>query len=153
MNKAQGAVAEVKSYLEETNLKAPIDGEVAGIIPKPGELITPGFPIINLIDLNDEWITFNLREDLLTGIKMGGVITARFPGLGNSEFKLKVNYISALGQYATWHATKASGEFDLKTFEIRAVPIEKVENLRPGMSAIVNWSTLTGSTEHWKLSF
>ena len=140
MNQAEGAVAEVEAYLKEMQLKAPLKGEVASIVPTVGELITPGFPIVNLVDLEDVWVTFNLREDLLSDIRMGSVITAKFPALSNREIKLKINYINALGQYATWHATKASGDFDLKTFEIRGIPMEKVEGLRPGMSALVTWN-------------
>ena len=140
VNKAEGAVAEVEAYQRETRLTAPLKGEVASIVPKVGELITPGFPIVNLVDLEDVWVTFNLREDLLSDIRMGSVIKARFPALGNREIELKVTYISALGQYATWHATKASGDFDLKTFEIRGVPTKKTDGLRPGMSALVNWN-------------
>ena len=141
VNKAQGAVAEVEAYLKETRLKAPLKSEVSSIVPKVGELITPGFPIVNLVDLDDVWVTFNLREDLLSDIRMGSIITARFPALNNREIKLKINYITVLGQYAIWHATKASGDFDLKTFEIRGIPMEKVEGLRPGMSALVTWNT------------
>lgn len=141
MNKAEGAVAEVEAYLQEMQLKAPLKSEVASIIPKKGELITPGFPIINLVDLEDVWVTFNLREDLLSDIRMGSVITATFPALNNREIKLKITYITALGQYATWQATKASGDFDLKTFEIRGIPTEKGLGLRPGMSALVPWNT------------
>jgi len=141
MNKAEGAVAEVEAYLEETHLKSPLQSEVASIIPNIGELVSPGFPIIRLVDLNDVWVTFNLREDLLSDIKMGSIITAKFPALNNKEIKLKINYITALGQYATWHATKASGDFDLKTFEIRGIPITKVTGLRPGMSALVHWDS------------
>lgn len=140
MNKAEGAVVEVEAYLKETQLSAPLKSEVANIVPKVGELITPGFPIVTLVDLEDIWVTFNLREDLLSDIRMGSVITAKFPALGNREIKLKINYITALGQYATRHATKASGDFDLKTFEIRGIPMEKVEGLRPGMSALVAWN-------------
>jgi len=140
MNKAEGAVAEVEAYLMETQLKAPLKSEVASIVPKVGELITPGFPLVNLVDLEDVWVTFNLREDLLSDIRMGSVIIAKFPALNNREIKLKINYITALGQYATWHATKASGDFDLKTFEIRGVPLEKINGLRPGMSALVTWN-------------
>ncbi len=140
MNQAEGAVAEVEAYLKEMQLFAPLKSEVASIIPTVGELITPGFPIINLVDLEDVWVTFNLREDFLSDIRMGSVITAKFPALDNREIKLKINYITALGQYATRHATKASGDFDLKTFEIRGIPMEKVEGLRPGMSALVTWN-------------
>ena len=140
MNKAEGAVAEVEAYLKEMQLIAPLKSEVASIVPTVGELITPGFPIVTLVDLADVWVTFNLREDLLSDIRMGSVITAKFPALSNREIKLKINYITALGQYATLHATKASGDFDLKTFEIRGIPMEKVEGLRPGMSALVTWN-------------
>ncbi len=142
MNKAEGAVAEVEAYLNETMLKAPLNSEVTSIVPKVGELITPGFPIVNLVDLNDVWVSFNLREDLLSGIKMGSTFKAKFPALNNREVELKVTYITALGQFATWHATKASGDFDLKTFEVRAVPVVKVDGLRPGMSALVNWESI-----------
>ena len=141
MHKAEGAVAEVEAYLRETRLKAPLKSEVTSIIPKAGELITPGFPIVNLVDLDDVWVTFNLREDLLSDIRIGSVITAKFPALNNREIKLKINYITALGQYATWHATKASGDFDLKTFEIRGTPVKKVAGLRPGMTALVTWGS------------
>ncbi len=141
--KASGAVSEVKAYLEETRLIAPINSEVSGIIAEPGELISPGYPIVTLVDLDDVWITFNLREDLLSKIKMGSVLPARFPALGNREIALKVNYITALGDYATWRATKTSGDFDLKTFEIRAVPVKTVSGLRPGMSAIVTWEKVS----------
>jgi len=141
LNRAEGKVAEVKAYLKETKITAPINGEITSIIPKVGELVTPGFPIINIVDLNDVWVTFNIREDILSEIKMGSIINAKFPALNNREIKLKINYIKALGQYATWQATKASGDFDLKTFEIRAIPLKKVKGLYPGMSAIIAWSS------------
>ena len=141
-DEASGVVAEVEAYLEETRLIAPIDGEVAEIIPERGELISPGYPIIILVDLKNVWITFNLREDLLSKVRMGTTFSAQFPALGNKKSEFKVNYISALGDFATWRATKASGDFDLKTFEVRATPVVPLEGLRPGMSAIVNWDEL-----------
>ena len=139
VDQASGAVSEVEAYLEETNLKTPINGEVSEIIPHRGELVSPGYPIINIVDLNDVWVTFNLREDFLANIKMGSKLVASIPAIGNREVELTVNYINALGSYATWTSTKASGDFDMKTFEVRAIPVDKVEGLRPGMSAIVEW--------------
>ena len=146
MDKAEAAVTEVEAYLKETRLKAPIDGEISSIVPKVGELITPGFPIITVVDLNDVWVTFNLKEDLLAKIKMGTILEATFPALGNEKVYLKVNYINALGQYATWHATKTSGDFDMKTFEIRAVPVSDTKGLIPGMTALVEWETIERDT-------
>ena len=145
---ASGTLEEAEAYSSETTLSAPINGEVTDIIVDPGELISPGFPVISLIDLNDIWVTFNLREDLLANIQMGSLITARFPALGTKEIKLKIQFISALGDFATWRATKASGDFDLKTFEIHAVPVRPVLGLRAGMSAIVDWNTVATEPRH-----
>lgn len=142
VTRAEGAINEVESYVSETCIYAPTDGEVADIIAEVGELVSAGFPVITLAKLDDSWITFNLREDLLASIKMGSEFTATFPALGNKEIKLKVTYIHSLGSFATWNATKTAGDFDMKTFEVHAIPIEKTEGLRPGMSALVNWKTV-----------
>jgi HlyD family secretion protein len=139
---ASGAVSEVQSYISETFIAAPLKSEVAEIVLKLGELASPGYPVITLIDLNDIWVTFNLREDLLSDIKMGYIINAKVPALGNNTVKLKINYISAQGDFAAWKATKTSGDFDMKTFEVRAVPVDKIDGLRPGMSVVVNWDDM-----------
>ena len=136
---ADGVLTEVNSYLSETRIFAPIKGEIANIIAERGELVAAGYPVITIVDLNDVWITFNLREDLLSAIRKGSTFKARFPALGMKEVLLKVNYINALGEFATWNATKTSGDFDMKTFEVHAVPADKMDGLRPGMSALVNW--------------
>ena len=139
---ADGVLTEVSSYLTETRIFAPINGEIANIISERGELVPAGYPVITIVDLADVWVTFNLREDLLAAIQKGSTFKARFPALGMKEVLLKVNYINALGEFATWNATKTSGDFDMKTFEIHAVPVDKVDGLRPGMSALVNWDAV-----------
>lgn len=137
VERAKGAVAEVQSYLEETYLIAQADGEVSEIFPKVGELVGTGAPIMNIAELNDMWVSFNVREDLLKNLTMGTEFEAIVPALDNKTVKLKVNYMKDLGTYAAWKATKTTGQFDLKTFEVRAIPVEPVENLRPGMSVIL----------------
>ena len=137
-NGAKGAVAEVESYIKETYLIAPAAGEVSEIFPKVGELVGTGAPIMNIAELNDMWVTFNVREDLLKNLTMGAEFEAVVPALDNKTVKLKVYYLKDLGTYAAWKATKTTGQFDLKTFEVKASPMEKVENLRPGMSVIIN---------------
>lgn len=140
VDRAQGAIKEIESYITETRIYAPCDGEVSNIIAELGELVNAGYPVVTLMKLNDCWITFNLREDLLASIRMGSVFTAKFPALGNKDVTLKVSFINPMGSFATWNATKTSGDFDMRTFEVHAVPVEKVEGLRPGMSALVDWS-------------
>ena len=137
VNRAKGAVAEVESYIKETYLIAPAAGEVSEIFPKVGELVGTGAPIMNIAELNDMWVTFNVREDLLKNLTMGAEFEAVVPALDNKTVRLKVYYLKDLGTYAAWKATKTTGQFDLKTFEVRARPLDKVEGLRPGMSVII----------------
>ena len=136
---ADGVISEVCSYLNERRITAPIRGEIANVLAERGELIPAGYPVVTIVDLSDVWVTFNLREDLLAAIQKGSLIPARFPALGMKEIMLKVTYINVLGDFATWNATKTRGDFDMKTFEIHAVPVNQTVGLRPGMSAIVNW--------------
>ena len=136
VDRAKGAVAEVESYLKETYLIAQTAGEVSEIFPKVGELVGTGAPIMNISILNDMWVTFNVREDLLKSMNVGTEIKAFVPAL-DKDIRLKVTYMKDLGTYAAWKATKTTGQFDLKTFEVKATPMEKVEGLRPGMSVIL----------------
>ena len=132
-----GAIAEVESYVGESALVAPIDGEVSERFPEVGELVGTGAPIMNISDLNDVWVTFSIREDLLKDIKIGSEVNAFIPALGDLPVKLKVYYMKDMGSYAAWKATKTNGQYDSKTFEVRARPLEKVADLRPGMSVIL----------------
>lgn len=137
VNRAKGAVSEVNSYLKETVLIAAADGEVTDIFPQIGELVGTGAPIMNVALMNDMWVTFNVREDHLSLFKMNQTVTATIPALNNKEVTLKVYYMKDLGSYAAWKATKTTGQFDMKTFEVKASPVQKVEGLRPGMSVIL----------------
>ncbi len=136
VNRAKGAVQEVNSYINETMQIAQKEGEVSDVFPKVGELIGTGSPIMNISILDDMWGTFNVREDQLNGMQVGSTITAFVPAF-NKEIKMKVYYIKDQGSYATWKATKANGQYDLKTFEVKARPIKHFEGLRPGMSLII----------------
>lgn len=142
VKQAEGVVAEVASYLEETRAYAPIAGEIANIMSEVGELTPAGFPVVTLVDLDDIWIVFNIREDLLSPIRKGTRFEGRIPALGGEKQLFEVTYISVQGDYATWNATKSSGDFDKKTFEVHARPVAKIEGLRPGMSVLVNWDAI-----------
>ncbi len=142
VQQAEGVLTELNSYIDETQISAPINGEISNILAERGELIPAGYPIVTIVDLEDVWVVFNLNEELLADIKKGDVIPARFPALKMQEVDLKITYINALGDYATRTATKTSGDFDMKTFEVHATPVKKVEGLRPGMSALVNWDKI-----------
>lgn len=133
---AQGVVDEVNSYIKETVLIAQMDGEVAEIFPQIGELVGTGAPIMNVSMLQDMWVTFNVREDQLSNLAVGSEFKAFVPAF-NKEVQLKVSSMKDMGSYAAWKATKTTGQFDLKTFEVKATPKEKIAGLRPGMSVII----------------
>jgi len=137
---AGAAVEEVGALAADITLKSPINAEVDKVVLHEGELAPPGFPIISLVNLNDVWAVFNLREDELATIKIDTKITGRVPALGDKVVTFSVYYISPKGEYATWRATRQSSGYDIKTFEVRARPVEKVVGLRPGMSVLVDRS-------------
>ena len=136
VNRAKGAVQEVNSYIYETIQTAQKEGEVSEIFPKLGELVGTGSPIMNISVLDEMWGTFNIREDQLNGIKTGDVLKVYLPAF-NKEIEMAVYAIKDQGSYAVWKATKANGQYDLKTFEVKARPTQKIEGLRPGMSLVL----------------
>lgn len=137
VEQASGAVQEVESYLGELYLTSPADGIISATYPKVGELVGQGSPVASVTDINDIWFTFNVREDYLHGLKEGDKVTVTIPALDGKEVSATVYYIAVRESYATWKATKETGLYDAKTFEVRAVPDSAVEGIRPGMSAIV----------------
>ena len=136
VTRARGAVQEVQSYLRETVQISNVEGEVSSIYPRVGELVGTGSPIISISVMSDLWGVFNVREDKLNGLKIGDTFTAFVPAF-NKELKMKVFYIKDEGSFAVWKATKANGQYDLKTFEVKARPEEVFEGLRPGMSLVI----------------
>ena len=136
VNRAKGAVQEVSSYINETVQIAQVEGEVSDIYPKVGELVGTGSPIMSISIMSDVWGTFNVREDQLNGLKIGSEFTAFSPAF-KKDIKMKVYYIKDQGSYAVWKATKSNGQYDLKTFEVKARPVGKLDGLRPGMTLVM----------------
>lgn len=138
VNAAKGTVNEVEALLQDAKLTAPESGQIASIYPKRGELVGAGTPIMSLVVLNDAHVVLNVREDFLPYFKIGKTFKGSVPALNKKEIIFKTNYISPLGSYATWRSTKQTGSYDLRTFELHALPTSPVEDLRPGMSVLVN---------------
>ena len=136
---AEGAANVVRSLLRETVQISNVEGEVSSVYPKEGELVGTGSPIMSISIMKDLWGTFNIREDQLNGMKVGDTFKAYAPAF-NKEINMKVFYIKDQGSYAVWKATKTNGQYDLKTFEVKARPTQKFEGLRPGMSLVIRES-------------
>ncbi|MDE6490663.1 MAG: efflux RND transporter periplasmic adaptor subunit [Muribaculaceae bacterium] len=133
---AKGGVKEVEALLEDQYLTAPCDGQIDVIYPEPGELVALGAPIMSLLKIDDKWVTFNVREELLNDMPMGKEIEIMIPALGQRTAKAKIYYVRDLGTYAVWRATKSTGEWDSRTFQIKAKPTDTIPELRPGMTVV-----------------
>src|SRR5215470_6491816 len=141
VKKASADITAVQSIIDQMVVYAPVAAQVYQRNVEPGEYVSPGVPLITLIDLNDMWIHFDLREDLVRTLKVGDRFDVRIPALADRVITVEVRLIATKGEYASWRATRATGDFDLRTFSIRAYPVEKVPELRPGMSAYLDWRT------------
>jgi HlyD family secretion protein len=139
LRRAEGAVAEAESYVSENVLRSAVNGQVLLKILEQGELVSPGQPVVTIVDLSDQWFTLNLREDRLAGLRIGDTLLATIPAVDSAARPFAVYYISPLGAFATWRATREAGGFDVRTFEVRARPVRPLPALRPGMSALVEW--------------
>ena len=136
-NVAQATVREVEALLEDEYLIAPCDGEISSIYPHVGELVIMGSPIMTIANVDDMWAAFSVREEKLNDLPMGKVVDVEIPALGNKKAQMKIFYVHDMGSYATWTSTKAYGDYDSKTFEVKARPVNAIPNFRPGMSVIL----------------
>ncbi len=137
VGRAGGAVAEVQSYLDDSYLIAPCDGEVVELFAKLGDLIGTGSPVVSILDMNDSWMFFAVREDLIKDINTGSTVQVRIPALGEQTYPCTVRRVQAMASYATWRATKTNGQYDVKSFDVKVVPQAPIAGLKPGMTAII----------------
>ena len=140
--KAQASIDTIRAQANELVVKAPVSAQVYQIGAELGEYVSPGVPLLSLVDLSDVWLRFDLREDLAKGLKVGDKLQMRVPALGDRLITAAIKVIATKGEYAGWRATRSTGDFDLRTFEIRAYPLEPIPELRPGMSVYAEWRKL-----------
>ncbi len=134
---AAGAVTEVEVYAADMQIESWHNGEVSQILLQTGELAPQGFPVVTIIDMNDAWAVFHVREDRLADYKKGSEFEATIPALGDATYRFKVDHVAVMGDFATWRATDGDKGFDMRTFELEARPIESIEDLRAGMSVLI----------------
>lgn len=140
VKRAEGALNELESYKSERLISSPINAEVLNFLPEEGELIGAGYPVVHLVDISNSYAIVNVKETSLFNFKKGSEFTATIPALQNKIVTFKIYAVAALGDYATWNATKSTGDFDIRTFEIKASPINTESELRPGMSILIDSS-------------
>ncbi len=134
---AREVVSEVKSYADETRVTSWHDGEVVQVLLRSGEVAPAGFPVVSIVDMQDVWGVFHVREDKLKNYNKGAEFSATIPALGEATYQFKVTHVSVMGDYATWRATDTAKGFDMRTFEVEARSIKPIDNIRVGMSVLV----------------
>jgi HlyD family secretion protein len=137
-HQGQNGLNEALAYASELYIKSPVDGELQKKVSDAGEIISSGYPLFTILDLNDSWVTIQLKEDQMEKISKGKSFSGKVPALGNKEYQFVVSYISPMGEFANWKPTNQKGGFDIKTFEIRLRGKNKIDGLRPGMSVNFN---------------
>ncbi|MCH5334637.1 MAG: efflux RND transporter periplasmic adaptor subunit [Alistipes sp.] len=141
VKQAEGAVSEVESYIDDAMVYSPVTGEVSTIIAEQGELVGTGYPVVAILDTSDMYIVFNVKETMMPRIHIGTRMTGYVPAL-DRDIELSVEYISVQADFATWSATRTQGGFDIRTFAVKARPSQADEEMRPGMSVIVDWNEI-----------
>lgn len=141
VRQAEGAVSEVESYISDAMVYSPVTGEVSTIIAEEGELVGSGYPVVAILDMSDMWVTFNIKETLLPAIQIGTRMSGYVPALGY-DVEFEVTYIAVQADFATWSATRTQGGFDIRTFAVKAKPATHIDNMRPGMSVLVDWDRI-----------
>lgn len=134
---AAGILQEVESFAKDTRVYAPAGGEVSNILLHSGELAPLGFPVVLIMDMKSAYVHFALLETYLSKVQKGSRVKGFIPAL-NASYEFIVHDISVMGSFATWNATRSSNSYDMKTFEIEAYPASPIENLRVGMSVLID---------------
>ncbi len=138
VEQAQGAVDEVEAYIRDAMVYAPISGEISTIVAEGGELVGSGMPVVSILDMEDVHVLFNIKETMLPSVTQGTRFVGYVPALGYNMW-FEISYISPQADFAIWSATRTRGGFDIRTFAVKALPVEGAEGLRPGMSVVVDW--------------
>ncbi len=135
--RVDGILKEIAAAEAERYLLSPCDGEVSELFPRVGELVGQGSPVMSIVDMNDVWFTFAVREDMLAKFHQGSTVTIKIPSLGEEHYPVVVTHVKSMGTYATWRSTQQNGGYDVRTFDVKCRPMVTIPNLRPGMTALV----------------
>jgi len=134
---AAADLAVLERRLEKTILRAPADGVVSVIVAEVGENIRAGQPVLAIEQAGKQWLSFNVREDDLHGVRVGMIVDVKRMGTSETSPAL-VTELLPLGTFATWQAERAVGDYDRNTLRLRLDPQRDAAAFEPGMTVWVN---------------
>ena len=129
---ATSALAVLERRLEKTILRAPADGVVSVIVAEVGENIHAGQPVLVIAETGKQFLSFNVREDLLHGLTVGANVNVR-RSRGAEKTPALVTELRPLGTFATWQAERAVGDHDRNTLRLRLDLQGDPSGFDPGM--------------------
>jgi HlyD family secretion protein len=130
---AAAAVVVIERRLEKMVLRAPADGVVSVIAAEVGENVRAGQPILMVEAAGKQWLSFNVREDHLSGLTMGETVSVIRHG-AEGAVKAVITGLQPLGTFATWQAERVIGDHDRNTLRLRLDPETEPAGLEPGMT-------------------
>jgi len=133
----EAKVDEVNVYIKESKQYAFHQGEVTQVLIHSGELAPTGFPVVSVVDIQDSWAKFAVREDYLREFKRDKIFRVTIPALSDDTYEFRVSNIAVMGEFATWRATESGKGFDMRSFEVELRPIKPIKDLRVGMSVLL----------------
>jgi len=132
---AAAALATLRVRAGKTRLVAPVNGTVGTLVAEPGEVLTPGKPVLTFVPDGALWLAFTIREDLLNGLHIGSQL--RLSRADGSGIDARLTELRPLGEFATWRAARAVGDHDLNSFRIRLDPVAATPGVAPGMTVLL----------------
>lgn len=119
----QSAVAQMKSQLSKTTVRAPFSGFVDQIITDQGTVVAPGRnELFRVVNLDDMYVQAEVPEKYLGSIRSGSKVTMEFPVLHDtlsSKVRETSNYISPTN----------------RTFRIEVAVPNKNGRIKPNLTA------------------
>ncbi len=85
-------LATMEEQLEMSKIKSPISGIVDEVLPKLGEMVSPGMPAFRIVNPSDLSLKAQLSESYIPFIQKGEAVNVSFPSLGK-EIKGTVNTV------------------------------------------------------------
>jgi HlyD family secretion protein len=135
---AQAGLSTARSLMTETRLVSPIDGEISRKLLQPGEIVSPVLPAYQVIDIDHPRVEITVRESQYAGVRPGGILVGHVPALGR-DVRFRITHIAPEAAFATVRATRQSSGYDVRAFAVQLQPVERVADLRPGMSVLFDW--------------
>ncbi|WP_112766413.1 HlyD family secretion protein [Agrobacterium pusense] len=140
---AQADIESIETDIADATLKSPRDGRVQYRIAQPGEVLSAGGRVLNLVDLGDVYMTFFLPTAEAGRTSMGSDVRLILDAAPQYTIPAKVSFVADVAQF-TPKTVETEEERQKLTFRVRAqIPqallqkyIQYVKTGLPGMAYV-----------------